>query len=196
MRKILDFTGRKAGSHRFERVMRPHFDALYGAAWRFAASTSDAEDLVQEVCLKAYLKLDELELIEHQRAWLLRVLYNVFVDGQRKNRRSPLALTQDSPDDESIEVEAGRQYQPDEQVDRMMQVDNVLAAMRLLDREQCALLVLHDVDGYELKELQSLTGLPIGTLKSQLHRTRVKLGRLLRNDTTSKVKLSIVGEKP
>jgi RNA polymerase sigma-70 factor (ECF subfamily) len=68
--------------------------------------------------------------------------------------------------------------------------------MKLLDREQCALLVLHDVDGYELKELQSLTGLPIGTLKSQLHRTRVKLGRLLRNDVTTKVKLSIVGKKP
>ena len=176
--------------------MRPHFDALYGAAWRFTRSTNDAEDLVQEVCLKAYLKLDELESIEHQRAWLLRVLYNLFIDGQRKNQRTPLALIQDSPDGELLDIEAGNQYQPDEQVDRMMHIDNILVAMKLLDKENCALLVLHDVDGYGLQELQSLTGLPIGTLKSQLHRTRAKLGRLLRNDATRELKLSIVGKQP
>ena len=170
--------------------MRAHFDALYGAAWRFTASTADAEDLVQEVCLKAYLKLDELESIEHQRAWLLRVLYNLFIDGQRKNQRTPLDLTRGSQDDESFEIAAGRQYQPDEQVDHMMHMGKILGAMKLLDKEHCALLVLHDVDGYGLKELQSLTGLPIGTLKSQLYRTRAKLGRLLGKDATSEMKLS------
>jgi RNA polymerase sigma-70 factor (ECF subfamily) len=160
--------------------MRPHFDALYGAASRIAASASDVEDLVQDVCLKAYLRLDELELIEHQRAWLLRVLHNLFIDRQRKNQRSPLALTRGATNDETTEFVASKQYQPDEQVERMMQRDNILGAMKLLDREQCVLLVLHEVDGYGLQELQSLTGLPLGTLKSKLHRTRVKLGRLLR----------------
>ncbi len=194
MRKILDFTSRRSGSHRFERLMRPHFDALYGAAWRIAGSASNVEDLVQEVCLKAYLKLDELELIEYQRAWLLRVLYNVFIDLQRKNQRSPLALAQGSPEDEGSEVVAGDQFRPDKQVDRMMQIDNVLGAMKLLDKEQCSLLILHDVDGYDLKELQSLTGLPLGTLKSKLHRTRAKLGRLLRKGETRRSHLSIAGK--
>ncbi len=175
--------------------MRPHFDALYAAASRFSASTSDVEDLVQDVCLKAYLRLDELELMEHQRAWLLRVLYNLFIDGQRKNLRSPLALTQGTADDAATEISADKQYQPDEQVERMMQRDNILGAMKLLDREQCVLLVLHDVDGYGLQELQSLTGLPLGTLKSKLHRTRVKLGRLLRKDATKSLHLSIVGKQ-
>ncbi len=75
----------------------------------------------------------------------------------------------------------------------MMQLDVILRAMKLLDTEQCTLLALHDIEGYKLAELQSLTGLPIGTLKSQLHRTRVKLGRLLRRDARSKPQLSIVG---
>ena len=175
--------------------MRPHFDAVYGAASRFAASTSDVEDLVQDVCLKAYQSLDELESMEYPRAWLLRVLYNLFIDGQRKNQRSPLGLTQGTPDDETTEFVASKQYHPDEQVDRMMQVENILGAMKMLDKEQCVLLVMHDVDGYKLKELQSLTGLPLGTLKSQLHRTRLKLGRLLRKDATDKLKLSIVGKQ-
>lgn len=193
--RILKFTGRHSGSHRFERVMRPHFDALYGAASRFAASKSDVEDLVQDVCLKAFLKLDELESMQHQRAWLMRVLYNLFIDGQRKQQRSPLGLTQGTTDEDAIEFVASKQYQPEEQVDRMMQIDNILGAMKMLDREQCVLLVMHDVDGYKLKELQELTGLPLGTLKSKLHRTRVKLGRLLRKDASGKLKLSIVGKQ-
>lgn len=175
--------------------MRPHFDALYGAASRFAASKSDVEDLVQDVCLKAFLKLDELESMQHQRAWLMRVLYNLFIDGQRKQQRSPLGLTQGTTDEDAIEFVASKQYQPEEQVDRMMQIDNILGAMKMLDREQCVLLVMHDVDGYKLKELQELTGLPLGTLKSKLHRTRVKLGRLLRKDASGKSKLSIVGKQ-
>jgi len=175
--------------------MRPHFGAIYGAASRFAASTSDAEDLVQDVCLKAFQSLDELESMDYPRAWLLRVLYNLFIDGQRKNQRSPLGLTQGTPDDDAIEFVASKQHQPDEQVDRMMQTDNILGAMKSLDKEQCVLLLMHDVEGYKLKELQSLTGLPLGTLKSKLHRTRVKLGRLLRRDATGKLNLNIVGKQ-
>jgi RNA polymerase sigma-70 factor (ECF subfamily) len=193
--RILKFTGGSSGSHRFERVMRPHFDAIYGAASRFAASQSDVEDLVQDVCLKAFLNLDELESMEYPRAWLIRVLYNLFIDGQRKNQRSPLGLIQETTDDEANEFVASKQYQPDEQVERMMQVDNILGAMKMLDKEQCVLLLMHDVDGYKLKELQSLTGLPLGTLKSKLHRTRAKLGRLLRSSATKNLKLSIVGKQ-
>lgn len=193
MRKILNFSGGTTGASRFERLVQPHIEVLYGAAYRFTASQSDAEDLVQEVCLKAYLKLNELEQMEYQRAWLLRVLYNLFIDEQRKNRRAPLASEHVSNDIAPADIAAGRQWQPEEQVDRMMRTDNIVAAMKLLDKDQCTLLVLHDVDGYGLKELQSLSGLPLGTLKSQLHRTRAKLGRLLKNDAVIQRKLNIVG---
>jgi len=193
LRRILAFSNRRTASGRFEQLLQPHFDALYGAARRLAASESDAEDLVQEVCLKAYLKLDELERIEYQRAWLLRVLYNRFIDGQRKNQRSPLALSQAPADDEAVDIPASKQWQPEEQVDRIMKMDEIMRAMQLLDLEQCSLLALHDIEGYGLAELNSLTGLPVGTLKSQLHRTRVKLGRLLRRDPDNRPQLSLVG---
>jgi RNA polymerase sigma-70 factor (ECF subfamily) len=54
------------------------------------------------------------------------------------------------------------------------------AAWRKLDREQRGLLALHDVEGYTLAELRGITGLKEGTLKSRLHRARVRLGKLLR----------------
>jgi RNA polymerase sigma-70 factor (ECF subfamily) len=123
------------------------------------------------------------------------VLYNLFIDGQRKNLRSPLALSQETTHDTATEFSADRKYQPDEQVERMMQRDNILGDMKLLVRELCVLLVLRDVDGYALQELQSLTGLPLGTLKSKLHRTRVKLGRLLRKGQSGESNLNIVGKQ-
>ena len=93
--------------------MRPHFDALYAAARRMTMSAADAEDLVQEVCLKAFLKLDELEAMEYQRAWLLRVLYNQFVDSRRVMQRSPVGLaTTGNDEDNEFDVPAAAGWQP------------------------------------------------------------------------------------
>jgi len=193
LKKIISFPSRKSAAERFETLMQPQFDAVYAAARRITVSASDAEDLVQEVSLKAFLKLDELERMEYPRAWLLRVLYNEFIDGERAHQRSPVSLAESSGNtDESI-LPADTCLQPDEQADRMMRIDIVLRAMEMLNKEHCSMLALHDIDGFSLKELHSLTGIPIGTIKSQLHRTRVKLGRLLRQKFTDKPRLKIVG---
>jgi RNA polymerase sigma-70 factor (ECF subfamily) len=193
MSKIADIKSRKSVQDRFETLMRPHFDALYGAAHRLLGSASDAEDLVQEACVKAYLKMDELERMEYQRAWLMRVLYNLFIDTQRRVKRSPVDIAAHSAQADEVDlVAAGSHMQPDEQVDSMMRIERILDAMKLLGRDKASLLALHDIEGVSLSELQALTGLPSGTLKSQLHRTRVKLGRLLQREEPWKPSLSLV----
>jgi RNA polymerase sigma-70 factor (ECF subfamily) len=195
MATVQKFRNRKSSSVRFEMLVRPYFDALYAAARRFTASAADAEDLVQEVCMKAYLNLDDLERIEHKRAWLLRVLYNLFVDGQRKQQRSPVHIAASTGDIDEVELREHESLQPDEQADRMLRVDIILRAMALLDKEQCALLAMHDVEGLSLEELHEITDLPIGTIKSRLFRTRAKLGRLLKNNSDVRPELKIVGGK-
>lgn len=196
MSKIVDIKSRKSDSDRFEVLVRPHFDALYGAARRLVASPSDAEDLVQEACVKAYLKMDELERMEYQRAWLIKVLYNVFIDDQRSLKRSPVDIAGQSDSAEELELPAGNHLQPEEQADRMMRIDRILHAMNLLGKEKCSLLALHDIEGVSLSELHTLTGLPVGTIKSQLHRARVKLGRLLSKDAVGTPSLTLVSAKP
>lgn len=195
MATVQKFRNRKSSSARFEVLVRPYFDALYAAARRFTASAADAEDLVQEVCMKAFLNLDDLECIEHKRAWLLRVLYNLFVDGQRKQQRSPVHIAASTDDTDEMELREHEYLQPDQQVDRMLRVDIVLRAMALLDKDQCALLAMHDVEGLSLEELHEITDLPIGTIKSRLFRTRAKLGRLLKNNSAMRPELKIVGGK-
>ena len=196
MSKIVDIKSRKSDSDRFEMLMRPHFDALYAAARRLVASPTDAEDLVQEVCVKAYLKMNDLEEMEYQGAWLKRVLYNLFIDAQRSLKRSPVDIAAQTESLSDAELPAAGYMQPDEQVDRMMRVDRILDAMKLLGKEKCSLLALHDIEGVSLSELQALTGVPVGTIKSQLHRTRVKLGRLLDKEKSWTPSLSLVRAKP
>lgn len=166
----------------FEAMMRPHFDALYGRAYRLTANAADAEDLMQELCIRVYTRVDELAELENPKAWLMRVLYRLFVDFARSRQRSPL---------HSIESEEGDEYErtaaadpgPEEQADAMLQHERLQRAWRFLDGEQQLLLVLQGVEGHSLAEIETLTGIPQGTLKSRLHRARARLGRLLERET-------------
>ncbi|MCH7820942.1 MAG: RNA polymerase sigma factor [Proteobacteria bacterium] len=192
MARLLKFRNAKSSSDRFETLMRPHFEALYRSARRFAANDADAEDLVQDVCIKAYLHFDEFERIEHPRAWLLRVLYYTFVDTRRSQNRAPTFIGKSIDQDDDLHLAENASLQPDAQADQIMRVERVLAAMALLDKELCTLLAMHDVDGLSIAELSVLTNLPQGTIKSRLFRTRAKLGRLLQNKQLGRVKLKVV----
>lgn len=181
-------------ARRFETLLRPHFDALYAAARRMTLSSIDAEDLVQDVCLKAFTKLDELEKIEYQRAWLLKMLYHKFIDNQRANQRSPVDLAETGVDSSEPDEIAHSEFQPEKLVDREIRITRILMAMQRLSGDQCTLVALHDIEGLSIDELQKLTGLPAGTIKSRLHRTRAKLGRLLSNDALMKPQLKAIGD--
>src|SRR5690606_10951604 len=76
----------------FATLVAPHFDALYRTAIRLTRNAEDAEDMVQEACLRAYAQLGSLERAERPVAWLQRVQYRIFVDGVRHRRRSPFAV--------------------------------------------------------------------------------------------------------
>ena len=173
--------------------MRPHFDALYAAARRMTLSSVDAEDLVQDVCLKAFTRLDEFERIEYQRAWLLKMLYHKFIDNQRADQRSPVSLSETGLDS----VEPGDLTQlerrPEQLVDEEIRITRILAAMKRLNSDHCALVALSDIEGLSIKELQELTGLRSGTIKAQLHRTRAKLGKILSSDELMKPHLKAIG---
>jgi len=186
---------RRPDKDRFANLMRPHFDALFAAAMRFVGSTMDAEDLVQEVCLKALAHIDELEEIEYPRAWLLKVLYNEFVDRHRSRSRSPVDMADTGVDSFDPETLLGGGVRPDDVVDRDARLDSVVRAMSILDKESSSMLALHDIEGFSLEELRAMTGMPIGTIKSRLHRTRSKLGRLLSNEALARPALTVVRSK-
>lgn len=195
MAKLLSFNRHVSPSTRFDRVVRPHFDALYAAARRMTRSPHDAEDLVQDVCIKAFEKLDDLEKIEFPRAWLLTVMYNRFIDSTRTAGRSAVDAAWTGEDSVEPDHMENSEDRPEDVAEREQRIEQILRAMRCLNAEQCALVAMHDVEGLSIDELSQLTGQPAGTIKSQLHRTRRKLGRLLSNEAVTRPQLKIVGGK-
>ncbi len=178
---------------RFEALLRPHFDALYAAARRMTLSSVNAEDLVQEVALKAFERLDELERIEYPKAWLLKVMYHQFIDNQRSATRSPVDRASTGNDSLEPEEYGRSDWLPEEMLDREIRITRILMAMQRLDEESAALVALRDIEGLSIAELEKLTGSPAGTIKSKLHRSRARLGRLLASDQALTPELRAVG---
>lgn len=158
----------------FARLIAPHLDALFRAAYRLTGNRADAEDLVQDICVRAYANLETLEELERPKAWLMKIQYRVFVDAARRRGRSPLRATADDLDTTCASADPGLE----DIAEGSLAERRILDAWALLDKEQRALLALH-VEGYTLAELQSITDLSTDVLKARLYRARVRLGKLL-----------------
>jgi RNA polymerase sigma factor (sigma-70 family) len=181
MARLTVIPGGREAAASFATFIRPHFDALYRRAYRLTLNAADAEDLVQDVCVRAYPRLAELQELDNPRAWLLRVLYRLFVDLTRHRKSSPFQPMSTIEEDDSSRWMESDEPGPEAQADSAMGEARLERAWQRLDKVQRALLVLHDIEGYTLAELVEMTGLPEGTLKSRLHRARIKLGKVLKS---------------
>ena len=181
MPPVLPFRRTRIASSKFEDLLRPHVEHLYRLAWRFTGSVADAEDLVQDVLLKLFPRAQELSDIEQLRPWLVRVLYHQYIDLMRQKERSPsVGPTPNSEDgvnplDELPSVQDG----PEEHAERGQRYERILWALDQLNPDQRAVVAMHDIEGYNLEELETILETPLGTLKSRLHRARGRLRELL-----------------
>jgi RNA polymerase sigma-70 factor (ECF subfamily) len=159
----------------FASLVQPHFAALYRAALRLTRRSHDAEDLVQDVCLRACSRLTELAAVTNPRAWLMRVLYRQFLDSVRRmRRRATVALAAEGDDAGPASEEPG----PDRVVDARRMHERVIAVWDRLEPEQRALLSLH-AEGHGLDELATIFDINRNALSARLHRARQRLARLL-----------------
>lgn len=168
----------------FERLVRPHFDRLYRLAWRLAGSKAEAEDLFQELLIKAFGMLDELVKIDQPGPWLSRVMYNLFIDERRRfaRRRMHTVAEGEMAGDGIAGLPGGDDpVHTQQRLEKIRRLDTALAE---LSDDHRVVLLLHDTEGYKLTEIQELTGTPVGTIKSRLHRARARLREILSADGT------------
>lgn len=183
MARRLSIAGRRSATSAFEGLIGPHFDRIYGRACALTGNTQDAEDLVQELCLRVHLHQEEVEALDRPSAWMMRVLYRLFVDLVRSRKRSPVRLAASSDAyDLLMETTAADEPGPERRVEAAMTDRRLKDAWDSLTNDEQLLLTLHGIEGLSLSEVQEITGLPIGTIKSRLHRSRVRLGRLLERE--------------
>ena len=153
-------------SDRFERLIRPSIDPMYRFAFRLCGSRDAAEELVQSFLVRLHTRVDQLEKIDRLTPWLCRGLYNLYIDGFRRQRfESDLFSYEQSIDDSSDDTDATFNEATHSELSSQLE-----EALQRLNDDQRIVVMLHHAEGYTLEELSTILEVPLGTLKSRLHR--------------------------
>jgi RNA polymerase sigma factor (sigma-70 family) len=181
--KLLRKSSDDTAAAEFDQLIREHIPAFYRSAYRWTGAVDRAEDLVQELLVRLFPMLAQLRVLDQVRPWAIRVMYRIFVDQLRRERNSPVQSGLVPVASGSGEEEDGELIDPAEEpaelVEQQLTQERVLAAWAHLGEEHRVVLSMHDIEGYSLVELSSMLDVPLGTLKSRLHRGRAKLRELL-----------------
>lgn len=160
----------------FEAEVTPHLDALHRTAVRLTRSPSDADDLVQDAVLKAYRFFDHYEPGTNIRAWLLKVLTNVFYSKYRRNTLDTQvkSLGEGDPvaDGWMSAASMGPRREPERIAEKAILEGSITKALEELPEEFRTVLLLADVEGLTYREIADALGCPMGTVMSRLHRAR------------------------
>ena len=164
----------------FDALLRPHLSKLYRLAYRLTGSVADAEDLLQDVLVKLYERRAELPVIAALAPWAARVLHNQFIDRARYYaRRRLVSIGAAESERVAVELAIGVAPEPGTAVEARFDISGLNTAVAKLSLEHRTVLLMHDAEGYQLHEIQEITGVSLGTLKSRLHRARARLRELL-----------------
>ena len=155
---------------------------MYRFGFRLTGQKQDAEDLVQDVVVKLFPRLEELESVEQLRPWLNRVLYRQFVDSvRRRKRRADMPLSDLDDGEDMAFMDAQPADLPDitEQLDSEKLGPAIDRVLRTLSPDQRTLMLLYDVDGWSQEDIAQVLDIPLGTVKSRVHRCRANLRKKL-----------------
>jgi RNA polymerase sigma-70 factor (ECF subfamily) len=168
-------TGESRG--RFEALITEHLDGLYRTALRLTKERTRAEDLTQDVMLKAWRSFHTFQEGSSARAWLHRILMNAYYDAYRKRTREPEVVDledvgefylYDKVASRGDLAEAGN---PEVLLDQIMD-DEVRRSLDDLPEAFRAAVILADLEGFSYKEMAEIMGVPQGTVMSRLSRGR------------------------
>jgi RNA polymerase sigma-70 factor, ECF subfamily len=164
-------TDSAAASLRFHTLVLVHLDSAYNLARWNLRSEHDAQDVVQEACLRAYRAFDQFRGGD-ARCWLLAIVRNTcrsWLDRTRRDDPQPL------PDEDDLEEPVDDDADPQLQMIRRADAQAVRAAIESLPDEFREVIVLRELEGLGYKEIAAVAGVPVGTVMSRLARARKRL---------------------
>lgn len=158
----------------FEQELLPHADALYNFAYHLTYHEADANDLVQETFMKAFRFIESFDSGTNAKAWLFKILKNGFINDYRKKKKEPAKVDfediiayQDADDENSV---VG--FDLGEDVFDGMLGDEITIALNRLPVDFKTVILLCDIEGFSYEEIAKIIDIPIGTVRSRLHRAR------------------------
>lgn len=158
----------------FDTEFMPHIDSMYNFAYRLTFDEDDSKDLVQDTYLKAYRFINSFQEGTNAKAWLYRILKNSFINDYRKKSKQPSKVdyqeveqfynSEDTPSSATVDLRL--------ETTKDMIGDEITNALNSLAIDFRTVVILCDLEGFTYEEMAKILDIPIGTVRSRLHRAR------------------------
>ena len=158
----------------FDTEFMPHVDSMYNFAYRLTFDEDDAKDLVQDTYLKAFRFINSFERGTNAKAWLFRILKNSFINEFRKKSKQPAKVDYNEVESYYNSDDAGESITTDLRVETVQHMigDEITGALNALPVDFRTVIILSDLEGFTYEEMAKILDIPIGTVRSRLHRAR------------------------
>ncbi|MFY0591386.1 sigma-70 family RNA polymerase sigma factor [Roseivirga sp.] len=158
----------------FDTEFMPHVDSMYNFAYRLTFDEDDAKDLVQDTYLKAFRFINSFERGTNAKAWLFRILKNSFINEFRKKSKQPAKVDYNEVEQYYNSDDAGEQITTDLRVETVQHMigDEISGALNGIPVDFRTVIILSDLEGFTYEEMSKILDIPIGTVRSRLHRAR------------------------
>ena len=166
----------------FGELVRRYQDRLFNTVYRLVGNAEDAQDVVQEAFLNAYQSLDSFKGDALFFTWLYRIAVNTAISLKRK-QRVVLRIDAGRNGEPGIEpLDPSEVSRPGHALEQAEQETRIQRALARLSAEHRAVLVMKDMEGQKYEMMAEVLGVPIGTIRSRLHRARLELREILEQD--------------
>lgn len=171
-------------SAQFEALLMPVLDAAYRLARSMTHNASDAEDLVQEAAVRAFVAFDSFQAGTNFKAWFLRIMVNRFLNDRRSQERRPSTVEIESVPEQHLfhEVERSRQFReadPARAFLKKLNEEDIMRAFAALPDEFRLVAALYFQEELTYEDIAAVLEIPVGTVRSRLHRARKLLQKAL-----------------
>lgn len=156
----------------FEKLVLRYQDRLFNALVRTLGCAEEAKDVVQDTFLLAFRKLNTFQRESAFFTWLFRIGFNTAISYKRKRRPE---LSVDTRHEETGEEPMDRGEGPSTNMEREEQIAKVRQALEMVNEQYRAILVLREMEGFCYESIAEILDLPVGTVRSRLHRARAEL---------------------
>jgi RNA polymerase sigma-70 factor (ECF subfamily) len=166
----------------FGELVCRYQDRLFNTVYRLLDNAEDAQDVVQEAFLSAYQSLDNFKGDSQFYTWLYRIAFNTAISLRRK-QRMVLSMHSTRQTGGAVEpLDASEYSQPEHALEKAEEDRRIHHALSRLSPEHKAVLIMKDMEGQKYETMAEVLGVPIGTIRSRLHRARLEMRELLRQE--------------
>lgn len=158
----------------FNNEFLPHINSMYNFGYRLTLDEDDAKDLVQDTYLKAFRFIESFQKGTNAKAWLFRILKNSFINDYRKKSKEPSKVDYQEVESYYNSDDVDHQITSDLRTESLQDMigDEISNALNSLDVDFRTVIILCDLEGFKYDEMAKILDIPIGTVRSRLHRAR------------------------